>query len=72
MSSKSPKNKKSIYVFENLRRKIEGGSNLLVEKLTDEELEAMHELLLEGKAEIISLACRPYLSAKQERFIISH
>ena len=72
MSSKSPNDKSSFHVFENLRRKIEGGSNLLVENLTDEELVAMHELLLEGKAEIISLACRPYLSAKQERFVISH
>ena len=72
MPSKSPKNEDPVSAFENLRRKIENGSNLLVEELTDEELVAMHELLLEGKAEIISLACRPYLSAKQERFVISH
>ena len=72
MPSKSPENRNSISALESLRRKIESGSNLLVEELTDEELVAMHELLLEGKAEIISLACRPYLSAKQERFVISH
>ena len=72
MSSRSPENKDAISALEQLRRKIESGSNLLVEALTDEELEAMHELLLEGKAEIISQACRPYLSARQERFVISH
>ncbi len=72
MPDKQHKNENSITAFENLRKKIEDGSNLLVEQLTDEELVAMHELLLEGKAEIISLACRPYLSAKQDRIIISH
>ena len=61
-----------VTAFENLRQKIQGGRQLLVEELTDEELSAMQELILAGKAEIISLACRPYLSAKQDRIIISH
>jgi len=72
MSDKTHKEENPITAFENLRKKIEDGSNLLVEELTDEELVAMHELLMEGKAEIISLACRPYLAAKQDRIIISH
>ena len=72
MSDKPLKDGNPITAFENLRKQIEYGRNLLVEELTDEELVAMHELLLEGKAEIISLACRPYLSAKQDRIIISH
>ena len=72
MSDKPHKDENPITTLENLRKKIEDGSNLLVEELTDEELVAMHELLMEGKAEIISLACRPYLAAKQDRIIISH
>ena len=72
MSDKLHKEENPITALENLRKKIEDGGRLLVEELTDEELVAMHELLLEGKAEIISLACRPYLSAKQDRVIISH
>ena len=57
---------------QSLRQKIRDGRQLLVEDLTDEELVVMNELILEGKAEIISMACRPYLSAKQDRIIISH
>jgi len=72
MSDKPLKDENSITAFENLRKKIEDGAHLLVEELTDEELVAMHELLMEGKAEIISQACRPYLTAKQDRIIISH
>ena len=72
MSDIPYKDENPITALENLRKKIQDGSHLLVEELTDEELVAMHALLLEGKAEIISLACRPYLSAKQDRIIISH
>lgn len=46
------------------------GRTLLLEELNDEELAAMNELLLEGKAEIISSACRPYLAAKLDKTII--
>lgn len=71
MTDVSHKDEYPISVLENLRKKIQDGSQLLLDELTDEELVAMHELLLEGKAEIISLACRPYLSAKQDRIMIS-
>ncbi len=53
-----------------LRERILSGGSLLVEDLTDEELVAMQELLLEGKAEIVSSACRPYLAARLDRTII--
>ncbi len=72
MSDITIKEENPVTVRESLQRKIRDGRNLLVENLTDEELVAMHELILEGKAEIISMACRPYLSAKQDRIIISH
>ena len=72
MPVKPQKDENSRTAFENLRKKIANGGLLLVEKLTDDELLAMHKLLLEGKAEIISSACRPYLAAKLDRTIISH
>ena len=72
MANTPSKDTNPITALENLRQKIQGGRQLLVEELSDEELVAMHELISEGKAEIISSACRPYLSAKQDRVIISH
>ena len=61
-----------VTAVDNLWQKLQAGRQLLVEQLADEELSAMHELILEGKAEIVGLACRPYLSARQDRIIISH
>ena len=54
-----------------LRKKVLGGSNLLIDSLTDEELEAMQSLIFSGEAEIVSSACKPFLVAKLERTIIS-
>jgi hypothetical protein len=48
-----------------------GGSNLLLDTLTDEELIAMQELTFKDEAEIVSSVCKPYLTAKLERTIIS-
>lgn len=70
MSDIPNKDNNPITALENLREKIQDGGHLLVEELTDDELVAMHQLLLEGRAEIISSACRPYLSAKLDRTII--
>ena len=72
MSSRSRTDKNPASSLRRLRKKIEHGSRLLVEELTDDELAAMHTLLLEGEAEIISLACKPYLAARQDKIIISH
>jgi len=57
--------------LERLRKKVLGGSNLLIDSLTDEELEAMQSLIFSGEAEIVSSACKPFLVAKLERTIIS-
>jgi hypothetical protein len=56
----------------NLREKVLGGSNLLIDSLTDEELEAMQSLIFSGEAEIASSAFKPFLAAKLERTIISY
>ena len=57
--------------LERLRKKVLGGSSLLIDSLTDEELEAMQSLIFSGEAEIVSSACKPFLVAKLERTIIS-
>jgi hypothetical protein len=58
-------------VFGRLRKRILGGSSLLLDSLTDEELVAMQELIFKDEDEIVSAACKPYLIAKLERTIIS-
>ena len=58
-------------VLERLRKRVLGGSRLLLDSLTDEELVAMQELLFKDEAEIVSAACKPFLVAKLERTIIS-
>lgn len=58
-------------VFERLRQRLSGGGSLLLDSLTDAELIAMQELVFKDEAEIVSLACKPYLTAKLDRTIIS-
>jgi hypothetical protein len=58
-------------VLERLRKRVLGGSSLLLDSLTDEELVAMQELIFKDEAEIVSSACKPFLIAKLERTIIS-
>lgn len=72
MSNDSSHDASPAETLRRLRQNLAEGGNLLVEDLSDEELAAMQQMLLDGEAEIISLACRPYLSAKLDRTIISH
>ena len=44
-----------------MRRRIYGGARLLLDSLSDEELVAVQPLLVEGEAEIINEACKPYV-----------
>ncbi len=44
-----------------MRRRIYGGARLLLDSLSVEELAAVQPLLLEGEAEIINEACKPYV-----------
>ena len=56
--------------LEQLRARVIGGSYLLLDSLSDEELVAMQSLLLSGEAEIINSACKPFLVAKLDRIIL--
>ena len=71
MSDTAYKDENPKVVLERLRKRVLGGSNLLLDSLTDEELIAMQELIFKDEAEIVSSACKPYLIAKLERTIIS-
>ena len=71
MSNTARKDENPKVVLERLRKRVLGGSNLLLDSLTDEELIAMQELIFKDEAEIVSSACKPYLIAKLERTIIS-
>ncbi len=46
---------------QDMRRRIYGGARLLLDSLSDEELVAAQALILEGEAEIINEACKPFV-----------
>ena len=71
MSDTPRKHENPEVVLERLRKKVLGGSSLLLDSLTDKELIAMQKMIFKDEAEIISSACKPYLIAKLERTIIS-
>ena len=71
MSDTGHKDENPELVLESLRKRVLGGSSLLLDSLTDEELIAMQKLIFKDEAEIVSSACKPYLIAKLERTIIS-
>ena len=71
MSDIPRKDENPKVVLERLRKRVLGGSSLLLDSLTDEELVAMQELIFKDEAEIVSAACKPFLIAKLERTIIS-
>lgn len=47
--------------FEDMRRRIFGGSRLQLDSLGDAELTAAYKLIREGEAEIINEACKPFI-----------
>jgi hypothetical protein len=71
MSDTVRKEENPEVVLERLRKRVLGGSSLLLDSLTDEELIAMQKMIFKDEAEIVSSACKPYLIAKLERTIIS-
>ena len=50
-----------IIAAQDMRRRIYGGARLLLDSLSDEELAAVQALLLEGEAQIINEACKPFV-----------
>lgn len=54
-----------------IRNMIRGGGNILLDRMTADELSVAQELIFNGEAEIVSAACKPFLVAKLDRTIIS-
>ena len=54
-----------------LRKRVLGGSQVLLDSMNADELAAAQELIFKGEAEIVSSACRPFLTTKLDRVIIS-
>ena len=71
MSDTPRKHENPEVALERLRKKVLGGSSLLLDSLSDEELVAMQNKIFKDEAEIVSSACKPFLIAKLERTIIS-
>ena len=55
-----------IVTLTRMRNRVAHGSIITLETLDESELAAAHQLILEGEAEIISSACRPYLAATKK------
>jgi hypothetical protein len=47
--------------LQDMRRRIYGGSRLLLDRLSKDELAAVYALIREGEAEIIKEACKPFV-----------
>jgi len=52
--------------LDRLRERVLGGSYILLDTLTEDELVAMQNMLFNDEAEIISSACKPFLVAKRD------
>lgn len=50
--------------LQDMRRRIYGGARLLLDSLDEKELAAVYALILEGEAEIICEACKPFVVRK--------
>ncbi len=57
--------------LERLRARVLGGDYVLLDSLTDDELEAIQSMLFNDEAEIVNSACKPFLIAKLDKFIIA-
>ena len=57
-------------VYEALRARVLGGGYVLLDSLDEQQLVAMQSLLLNGEAEIVNSACKPFLVAKLDRVIL--
>ena len=71
MTQNLNKHEDPIATFERLRKRVLGGSNILLDSLTADEMVAANDLIAKGEAEIVSSACRPFLVAKLDRIIIA-
>lgn len=61
----------SCSTLKRLRERVLGGAYILLDTLTEDELEAMQTMLFNNEAEIVNSACKPFLVAKLDKIIIA-
>jgi hypothetical protein len=54
-----------------MRSRVLGGSSVLLDSMSADELAAAQEMIFQDEAEIVLSACKPFLVAKLNRIIIS-
>jgi hypothetical protein len=71
MVSTPPEREDPALTLKRVRKRVLGGSRLLLDSLNADELAAAQQLIFADEAEIVSAACKPFLVAKLDRIIIS-
>lgn len=71
MSTAHPEREDPVATLKRIRKRVLGGSRLLLDRLSADELAAAQKLIFADEAEIVSAACKPFLVAKLDRIIIS-
>lgn len=71
MSDSQHKRGDPATIRKQLRKRVLGGSNVLLDSMTADELAAAQEMIFQDEAEIVLSACKPFLVAKLDRIIIS-
>ncbi|MDH3375714.1 MAG: hypothetical protein OEQ39_01940 [Gammaproteobacteria bacterium] len=71
MSNDQHKREDPAATLKRLRKRVLGGSYVVFDSLTADELVAAQDLIFKGEAEIVSSACKPFLVAKLDRVIIA-
>jgi hypothetical protein len=71
MSGTHPKREDPTAILKRVRERVLSGGRLLLDSLNADELAAAQTLIFADEAEIVSVACKPFLVAKLDRIIIS-
>ena len=70
MPTTKPLQESPSAALDRMKNKIRAGNRLLLDSLEPAELAAIQSLIFSEEAEIINEACKPYVIAKLDKFII--
>ena len=71
MSDRQHQREDPATTLKRLRKRVLGGSYVLLDSMAADELVAAQSLIFKGEAEIVLSACKPFLVAKLDRVIIA-
>ena len=71
MSDRQHQREDPATTLKRLRKRVLGGSYVLLDSMAADELAAAQNLIFKGEAEIVLSACKPFLVAKLDRVIIA-